>query len=164
MRPNSPFLRDISGCKWHKWHLLWIIYYDVMTPTPHPLPPPLKNTNFADPPLVFKLAWNNANDPNKELSFNITQPVTLHVPQTEHRANEIKFILAQEVCDHHLWGVSVLMIYSSTKDLWELAVGGDIHGVVSLLQISVPWMPDRRRVGGEKKWGDASFLALLGKW
>lgn len=35
------------------------------------------------------------------------------------------------------------------KDLWELAVEGDIHGVVSVLQMSVPRMPNRRKKSEE---------------
>lgn len=49
------------------------------------------------------------------------------------------------------------------EDLWELAVEGDIHGVVSVLQMSVPWMPNRRKKSWEK-WEDAPLLALSGKW
>lgn len=49
------------------------------------------------------------------------------------------------------------------KDLWEFAVEGDIHGVVPVLQMSVPWMPNgRKRSRG--KWGDAALLTSLGKW
>lgn len=49
------------------------------------------------------------------------------------------------------------------KDLWEFAVEGDIHGVVPVLQMSVPWMPNgRKRSRG--KWGDAPLLTSLGKW
>lgn len=36
------------------------------------------------------------------------------------------------------------------KDLWELAVEGDIHAVVSVLQMRVPWMPNRRK----RSWGE----------
>lgn len=36
------------------------------------------------------------------------------------------------------------------ENLRELAVEGDIHGVVSVLQMSVPWMPNERTTGGEK--------------
>lgn len=51
------------------------------------------------------------------------------------------------------------------QDLWELAVEGDIHGVVSVLQMSVPWMPNRRkRTRSWGKRGDACFLALSVKW
>ncbi len=49
------------------------------------------------------------------------------------------------------------------EDLWELAVEGDIHGIVSVLQMSVPWMPNRRERSWEK-WGDAPLLALSGNW
>lgn len=46
------------------------------------------------------------------------------------------------------------------KDLWELAVEGDIHAVVSALQMSVPWTPNRRKRGWEK-WGDAPFAGFV---
>lgn len=64
---------------------------------PQPNPP---DAHFADPAVVCKLAENNANYLNKVL--NLTSPGLLcGLPKTEHRTNEIKCILAQELYDHH---------------------------------------------------------------
>lgn len=44
------------------------------------------------------------------------------------------------------------------KDLRELAVEGDIHAIISVLQMNVPWMPNRRKRDWEK-WAGAPRLA-----
>lgn len=71
---------------------------------------------FAAPATVCKLAGINANDLDKVL--NLTSPGLLcSLPKTEHRTNEIKCVLGARGVwpPWHLWGVSVLMIYTATK-------------------------------------------------
>lgn len=106
LRLNLPLLHEIGGFKWHKWHLMnHLLWYSDSQP---------HSSHFPAIPLVFKLAWNYANDPNKGLSLP-SLSLLCCICQRQHRANEIKFTLAMEVYDHYLRGVSVLMIYFTTK-------------------------------------------------
>lgn len=136
------------------YHLIWFT-------VPGQTPP--ECSFFAAPATVCKLAEINANDLDKVL--NLTSPGLLcSLPKTEHRTNEIKCVLGRKrymTTMASLRSICLNDLYRH-KDLWEFAVEGDIHGVVPVLQMSVPWMPNgRKRSRG--KWGDAPLLTSSGK-
>lgn len=137
LRLNLPLLHEIGGFKWHKWHLMnHLLWYSDSQP---------HSSHFPAIPLVFKLAWNYANDPNKGLSL---PSLSLLCCICQRQSIE-------QMKSNSLWQWRYMTTISEEylpndlfyhKDLWELAVGGDIHDVVSVLQISVPWMPNRKGV------------------
>lgn len=89
------------------YHLIWFT-------VPGQTPPECSFLQLL--PHVCKLAEINANDLDKVL--NLTSPGLLcSLPTTEHRTNEIKCVLGARGIwpPWHLWGVSVLMIYTATK-------------------------------------------------
>lgn len=94
--------------------------------------------------MVFKLAEKNANDLNKVL--NLTSPgflCRLAKDSVEQMKSNVFWCNSYMTTKASLRNVCLNDLYHC-EDLRELTVEGDIHGVVSALQMSVPWMPNGR--------------------